>query len=109
MRIERVPLSALPGHFPPIAAAFAQDDPRLHERFPVSCRDDKALIEHARLAASRGLDPELKLDPGPAFDKLRKGAPAVVTGQQPSVALGPMYNIYKAITAVRWARKLDAV
>jgi len=109
MRIERVPLSALPDHFRPIAAAFAADDPRLRTRFPVSWRDDPALKEHARRAASRGLDPDVKLDPGPAFDKLKKGAPAVVAGQQPSVALGPMYNVYKAMTAVRWARKLDAV
>src|SRR5258706_15639639 len=109
MRIERVPLSALPDHFRPIAAAFAADDSRLRSRFAVSWRDDAALIAHAKKAAARGLDPELKLDPGPAFDKLKKGAPAVVTGQQPSVALGPMYNVYKAITAVRWARKLDAV
>ena len=109
MRIERVPLSALPDHFRLIAAAFAADDPRLRTRFPVSWRDDPALKEHARRAASRGLDPDVKLDPGPAFDKLKKGAPAVVAGQQPSVALGPMYNVYKAMTAVRWARKLDAV
>ena len=109
MRIERVPLSALPDHFHPIAAAFAADDPRLRARFAVSWRDEAALVAHARSAAARGLDPDLNLDPGPAFDKLRKGAPAVVTGQQPSVALGPMYNVYKAITAVRWARKLEAV
>lgn len=109
MRTERVPLSALPDHFKPIAAAIASDDPRLRSRFPVSWRDDAALKEHTQRAAARGLDPSLKLDPGPAFDKLKKGAPAVVTGQQPSVALGPIYNVYKAITAVRWARKLDAV
>ncbi|HEU4338552.1 MAG TPA: bacillithiol biosynthesis BshC, partial [Planctomycetota bacterium] len=108
MRTERVPLSALPDHFKPIAAAFAADDAKLQSRFPVSWRDEKALIDHARWAASRGFDPELKLE-GPAFEKLKKGAPAVVTGQQPSVALGPMYNVYKAITAIRWARKLDAV
>ena len=109
MRTERVPLSALPDHFRPIAAAVAADDPRLRSRFPVSWRDEQGLIAHARRAAARGPDPDVTFDPGPAFDRLKKGAPAVVTGQQPSVALGPMYNVYKAITAVRWARKLDAV
>jgi uncharacterized protein YllA (UPF0747 family) len=109
MRIERVPLPALPDHFRPLAAAFATGDPRLDSRFTVPWRDIAAVTAHARRAASRGLDPDLVLDPGPACDKLKAGAAAVVTGQQPSVALGPMYNVYKAITAVRWARKLDAV
>jgi uncharacterized protein YllA (UPF0747 family) len=108
MHIERVPLSALPDHFRPVAAAFAEGDARLASRFPVSWRDEKALAAHARAAAARGIDPDLKLE-GPAFERLKKCAPAVVTGQQPSVALGPMYNVYKAITAIRWARKLGAV
>jgi hypothetical protein len=108
MRIERVLLSALPDHFRPIAAAFAADDPRLRDRFAVSWRDESALVSHARRAASRGLDPDVTLDPGPAFEKLKSGAAAVLTGQQPSVALGPLYNVYKAMTALRWARRLDA-
>src|SRR5688572_4111293 len=108
MRIERVPLSALPEHFRPIAAAFAQGDSRLAPRFAVSWTDEAALRAHASRAAARGIDSDLRLE-GPAFERLRKGAPAVVTGQQPSVGLGPMYNVYKAISAVRWARHLDAV
>jgi uncharacterized protein YllA (UPF0747 family) len=110
MRIERVPLSALPDHFRPLAVAFAGDDPRLRSRFPLSWRDEAALAAHARHVASRGLEPEVvaRLDPGPARDKLKSGAAAVVAGQQPSVALGPLYNVYKAISAVRWARRLEA-
>ena len=109
MRIERVPLSALPVHFTPIAASFAVDDPRLRARFAASWRDERALVDHVRRAASRGMDPELKLDPGPAVTKLRAGAAAILTGQQPSVALGPIYNVYKAVTAVRWARRLESL
>jgi len=110
MRIERVPLSALPGHFRPLAAAFAADDPRLRSRFPVPWRDEAAVVAHARRVAARGLEPEVaaQLDPGPALEKLKSGAAAVVTGQQPSVALGPLYNVYKALTAIRWARHLEA-
>lgn len=108
MRIERVPLSALPGHFRPIAAAFAAEDSRLRDRFAVSWRDEAALLSHARRAASRGIDPDIQLDPGPAFEKLKSGAAAVLAGQQPSLALGPLYNVYKAMTAIRWARRLEA-
>jgi len=110
MRIERVPLSALPDHFRPPAVAFAADDSRLRSRFPISWRDEAALAAHARRAASRGLEPEVaaRLEPGPALDKLKSGAAAVVAGQQPSVALGPMYNVFKAIAAVRWSRRLES-
>src|SRR2546427_8676409 len=110
MRIERVPLSALPDHFRPPAVAFAADDSRLRSRFPISWRDESTLAAHARRAASRGLEPEVaaRLDPGPALDKLKSGAAAVVAGQQPSFALGPLYIVYKALSAVRWARRLES-
>jgi uncharacterized protein YllA (UPF0747 family) len=110
MRIERVPLSALPRHFRPIPVAFAAADPRIRPRFPIDVRDTRALVAHAKKAAARGLEPEVadRLEPGPALDKLKAGAAAVVAGQQPSVALGPFYNFLKASTAVAWARRLEA-
>jgi len=109
MRIERVPLSALPQHFRPLPVAFASGDPRILSRFAFDFRDRRARVEHARRAAERGLEPEVaaRLEPGPALEKLKSGAAAVVAGQQPSVALGPFYNFLKAATAVAWARRLE--
>ena len=42
------------------------------------------------------------------LDRLRKGAVAVVTGQQVGLFGGPMFAIYKALTAVRLAEEATA-
>ena len=70
-------------------------------------------------AAARGVDPSVKEavrshhigmgGPPDSVDRLLGGAPAVITGQQPSPLLGPLYNLYKAISAIRLAESCDAV
>lgn len=40
------------------------------------------------------------------IERLANGAVAIVTGQQVSLFSGPSYSIYKALDAIRWAKRL---
>lgn len=56
--------------------------------------------QNARLAPSAARDRHI--------DELRRGATAVVTGQQVGLFLGPLFNLYKAASAIRSATALRA-
>lgn len=57
--------------------------------------------QNARYAPSPARDAHLRA--------LRAGAPAIVTGQQVGLFLGPLFTLYKAATAVRLAKDRGAV
>jgi bacillithiol biosynthesis cysteine-adding enzyme BshC len=86
-----------PGAPPLSPAAFARAVARV--RRPVAPEVHRVLVaQNARLSPSPARDAHL--------EALRRGAAAVVTGQQVGLFLGPLYTLYKAASAVVLARAL---
>jgi bacillithiol biosynthesis cysteine-adding enzyme BshC len=76
----------------PLAAPFGRPEPR-------PCAADVRLFE--AVVAPHAV--------GPSLDRLREpGAVVVTTGQQPGLFTGPLYTVFKALSAVALARELEA-
>jgi uncharacterized protein YllA (UPF0747 family) len=116
-----VPYHRLAGLYPPLFVDVVRGEPRAAALFAAPWQDRAGLLARARRAAGRGLEPQVldrlrarHRDLGApaeslaALDLLGRGGAAVVTGQQPAVGLGPLYNLYKAAGAIRLAREVSA-
>jgi len=121
VKTEHVGYEKLRGHYPGLFVSYCLDEPRSQKFFAIRYRDEKALLERAKRAADVQVEKSLietlrryHYDHGSpseslaAIEKLARGAAAVVTGQQPSVGWGPLYNFHKAQAALRFAQGIEA-
>jgi bacillithiol synthase len=118
--------SAVPYHrlrtlYPSLFIDVVRGEPRASKLFRHPWRDPGALVERAKRAAGKGverrvidalrayhIDLDAPAESKGSLDSLSRGAAVVVTGQQPSVALGPLYNLYKAAGTIRLAKEVAA-
>ena len=116
-----IPVRLLPGA-PKLFVDYISDFGRVSDLFEHDFRDPGAFVRAADTAAARELPRDAVADVLLAQSRLfRSGQPtvrnierlrdpnsvAVVTGQQPALFGGPLYNLYKALTAVRLSQALE--
>jgi bacillithiol biosynthesis cysteine-adding enzyme BshC len=121
MSPETPQIRVLPGT-PKLFTDYVCDFGRVSDLFAHDFRDGDALARAASAAAERALPreqlAEVLLAQNRIFgsgeralgmiDLLRgRGSATVVTGQQPGLFGGPLYNLYKAATTVRLAQRLE--
>ena len=116
-----IPVRLLPGA-PKVFVDYISDFGRVSDLFEHDYRDPDAFVRAGDIAAARELPRDAVVDvlleqnrlfgSGQSalrnVDRLRDpNAVAVVTGQQPALFGGPLYNLYKGVTAVRLAQALE--
>lgn len=120
MKIDWVPFPTLKNFLPKFFLDYIQDYDKISSFFKIDYRKIESLAMHAKECV-RPVAPETaaaleaygqKIQaPEPvsqSIAKLKAGASCVVTGQQPGLFGGPLYNVFKAVTAIQMARRIEA-